>query len=798
MPKDLTNVNPFELVERPDPSFQPPLPQQYRPAFDDDVGEPRSGNLRRYLDAVLRHKWWILVLTLAGTAAGVFAAGRVTPQYRAAATLWIETTSPQAERTGPIRPQELLESSSWIELLRSGVVLDDVVRSQRLFLSTRRPSDLSRVEDMGFEERFAPGTYRISTDRGARTFVLETAAGAVVERGAFGDAVGEELGIRWTPDLSTFPTDRYVEFQIQPPREVANELSEELEAALDRNGNFLRLSLEGEYPERVAGTLTAIVERYVEVAADLKRARLDELVTLLEDQLDYSERRLRNAEMALEDFRVQTVTLPSERSTPVSPGLQITRDPVFDNFFQMRVDLEQVRRDREMITRALGGGGVSTEALGAIGSVQGSAEMVAALEELTQKRSELRALRYRYTDEHPPVRRLLGEIATLENQTIPTLARQVLAELATQETQLQGRIASASAELEQIPPRAIEEARLTRSVESADNLYTTLLRRYEEARLSAASSIPDVRVLDRAVVPREPLRDQKPQIILLAFVGSLGLGILGAILRDRLDPRLRYPDQVTDGLGLTILAGIPNLNSRRGFFGRDNSSQAQEAFRTLRLGLMHAYGSAGPLVTTVTSPGPGDGKSFVSANLGRAFSDIGKRTLVIDGDTRRGRLHDLLKTERKPGLIDVLRNGGAPVADCVRATTHANLFLLPSGSRIQEGPELLSSKEMRDLILDLRSEFDVIIVDSPPLGAGIDPFALGTLTGSMILVLRTGETDRTLADAKLELLSRLPIRLLGAVLNGVPAAREYRYYAYTPGYETHDEDEAATPALIPH
>lgn len=350
-------------------------------------------------------------------------------------------------------------------------------------------------------------------------------------------------------------------------------------------------------------------------------------------------------------------------------------------------------------------------------------------------------------------------------------------------------IGSASQELEEIPPRAIEEARLTRRVQIAENLYTTLQGRYEEARLAAVSSIPDVRILDRAVVPQRPAgEDQRPLIILMALAGSLGLAILGAILRDRTDRRLRYPMQVTHEMGLPILGAVPHVEKKNGRIDED-AVQALEAFREVRLSLAHAYGAAGPLLVTITSPGAGDGKSFIASNLALGLAELGRRTLLIDGDIRRGDLHRLFDCPRKPGLTDyLLRN--ARRDEVIRPTAYPSLSVIGSGTRIQEGPELLGSAAMGQLLASIRSQYDVILIDSAPLGAGVDPFVLGTLTGNMLLVFRTGATDREMALAKLELLDRLPIRILGAVLNDVPrsgAYQRYYHYSYLSGYEARDE-----------
>jgi tyrosine-protein kinase Etk/Wzc len=203
-------------------------------------------------------------------------------------------------------------------------------------------------------------------------------------------------------------------------------------------------------------------------------------------------------------------------------------------------------------------------------------------------------------------------------------------------------------------------------------------------------------------------------------------------------------------------------------------------------------------MATVTSPGPGEGKSFVVSNLALAFADAGHRTLLLDGDVRRGELHRLLDMRRKPGLTDLLQ-GTVPRDDVIQKTRYESLWFVGGGTRMHSAPELLSSPALAQFLLSLRSSYDVILVDSPPLGAGVDPFILATATGSLLLVMRTGVTDRELAEAKLDMLDRLPVRVLGAILNDVQPGGAYRYYGYqyyVEGYETQDEasEKAASPS----
>jgi capsular exopolysaccharide synthesis family protein len=243
-----------------------------------------------------------------------------------------------------------------------------------------------------------------------------------------------------------------------------------------------------------------------------------------------------------------------------------------------------------------------------------------------------------------------------------------------------------------------------------------------------------------------------------------------------MDRRFRYPEQATEELGLAIAGTVPRLTPNRGGeFQVELMSQVVEAFRTLRLAVRYDFPPNGPVVLAVSSPSTDDGKSLVASNLALAFASAGSRTLLIDGDVRCGALHSTFDIPVTPGLVEYLCND-AGVDSVVKSTSSENLFLLPRGTRANRAPELLVSDKMSALIQMARKEFDVVIIDSPPFIAGVDAFALGALAGSILVVLRQGFSDRKLAAAKLAVVDRLPIRILGAVINSVPAGGSYRYY----------------------
>ncbi len=759
--------------------------------FSDATADNPGFDLRRYWSAILRYRWWVLLGTGLGLAGGFVAGRQLSPQYSVQATVWIDAPSKRQQDAsrGPIQQGQLVEAYAWVNLLRSYAVLDEVVRQLRLYIAPGSAADKLALASFDVAAQFRPGSYRLAVAKDGNSFTLMGAGGIVLQRGVPGDAVGSALGFRWTPPRTALPPGVTVSFSLVTPRDAAQGLAEGLGVRLDEAGTFMRLELAGTDPYAIAATLNAVTQRLVVVAAELKRVKLKELTRILNEQLTTAARNLHDADAALESFRVKTIILPSEQSTPVAPGLEATRGPAFKNFFEMRIEREQLRRDGEAVRRVLAqvpDSGLAVGGLEVIGTVQRSSELTEALRELTTKQAELRALRYRYTEEHQAVRRFEADIATLQRRTIPALAGVLLEQVGTRERVLDSLVRSAGHELQLIPQRAVEEARLRREVAIAENLYTTLQQRYEEAQLAEASTIPDVQVLDAAIAPHQPTRNAAPRLLLLGVFSGFGLSLMGAILIDRFDRRFRYPPQVTREMGLPILGAVPQIRRGRHEVDGDDTRQVVEALRTLRLNLIHAYGGVGPLVFTITSPGPGDGKSFLSGNLARAFADAGPRTLLIDGDTRRGVLHRVLKLARKPGLTDHLA-GVAPLDAIVQHTDHPGLDFIGSGTRKEDAPELLASPAMEELITSARASYRVILVDSPPLSAAGDPFLLATVTRNLVMVLRAGTTDRHLALAKLDLLDRLPVRVLGAVLNDVVPEGAYRYYRYSAGYAAEDE-----------
>ncbi len=744
-------------------------------------------------------------MTLLAGAGGIFGAGRfLHPQYEAQTTIWIDRGSREGTAT-PLTSAPLFDAQGWVQLLLSNTVVDTVVIQRHLWVGARA-ADSVLFGSVRPAAVLRPGQYQLHIGTNGTDYSLADADGQMVEHGTVGDSIGRSIGLLWSPPSAAFTAGGTYMFAVVLPQAAANGLAGALQPSINESGSFLGVRLAGTNPAATASTLNAIATRYVQVANRMQQERLAEVSSVLAKQIQYADQSLQSAEQQLQAFRVRTITGPQSQVTGNGSNGPAASDvspdaAVLAQFHGLKTRLDSLRSDRAALAQLLSAApqtGISVAAFQAVPAVQQTPRLVAALNDLTDAQNRLRAMQVRYTGAYPAVQALNAQIASLSDTTIPRLTQGLMDRLGASAAGLTAQVAQQADTLRALPPQATEQARLMRSVALATSLYESLEQRSSEAQIAMASSGGNVHVLDLAVPPLSPTKNTAPRIVAFALVAGLSLGLVLAILLDRLDPRFRHPSQVTGEMGLAILATIPHVKSAEREPAVDADPALREAVRGLRMNVAYAYGAAGPVTITLTSPGSRDGKSFVSLNLARAFAEGGARTLLIDGDVRRGTLHHRFRVARKPGLTDYLHDG-LDLDRVIRATPLDGVHLIPSGTHSHDAPELLASPAMRTLMADLRERFDVIVCDSPPLSAGIDAFALGVATGNMLLVLRTGVSDREMAHSKLDVLKRMPVRLLGAVLNDVPRTAPYAYYSnYLPGYETASERRTAvTKTLTP-
>ncbi len=783
-------------------------PGAYAPAAYRGGGGGEEGSgvdagqlISRLVGALNRFKWLILLLALVGAGIGVVLGRMVDPQYQVQSTLLV---SSGGGRAGPVQPDQEIERQGWVDLLQSYAIADSVVLRLALYLEPDQAGDTLVFRNFQLDrqaQRFIPGEYRLEI-AGPR-YTLRDKVGFVNESGVVGARIGQSAGFAWQPTRAALGSDRTIKFLVRTPREASNGVLRRLQVQFNEGSNLILLRLAGTAQQKPSQTLNAWAEQFVSLSTQLKTGRVTGYSTILRAQLADADRKLRETERIYQQFRTNAITLPSEgiSAKPLGQGeVAVLRDPAVDRFFADGAQLNQVRADRkelERLQRQTTATNTPVEAMLSVPTVNQDPAAVTlrnSLQELVQRQSELRLLREVFTDSYPTTTKpKLEVLRTLQGTTIPAQLNLVLAELRKREQGLSASTAQAEGLLQGIPARTTQQEALRREVDAASTLYTSLRQRFAEAELAERSLAPDVRVLDAAVMPLEPQGNTAPRLFATALVAALGLGLGLAVLLDRMDRRFRYPSQATNDLGLQVLGVVPQIKQDRRQTP-EQAGQIVEAFRAIRMNVRYASMPIEKVVLTITSPGPGDGKSLVAANLALSFAEGGWRTVVIDGDLRRGALHATFGLESGPGLIEYLE-GTSLLAEIVQQTgQHENLHVVAGGQRHRRAPELLATPRMQQLIAALSAEYDAIIVDTPPLGAGTDAYAIGTATQNMAIVLRTASTDLKLAKAKLEVLDQLPVAVIGAILNEVNAeAADYQYFAYDPDYTVLEEPAESAP-----
>jgi receptor protein-tyrosine kinase len=347
--------------------------------------------------------------------------------------------------------------------------------------------------------------------------------------------------------------------------------------------------------------------------------------------------------------------------------------------------------------------------------------------------------------------------------------------------------AALSKELQQLRTRVFDSrGQLAGTMDTNRQFYDVLSRRADEARLAAAVTQSNIRLVGPAQAPPRPSRPNIPVNLAIGLFGGLALGIAWAMLREQTDTVLRTPGEASAWLTLPELGVIPragkhglsalgsgNAVSRtepeRALL-EDAASGTAEAFRaTLASVLASGRNGDAPRILLVTSPCPTDGKTTVVSNLGIALAEIGRKVLLIDADLRRPRLHRIFDQANSWGLSDLLREKNAvedlPLEALVKKTAVPQLYLLPGGTSSDNIFALLWSSRMARLLPRFRDEFEYVLVDAPSCLEFADARILGRHAEALLLVLRADRTRMANARAAVRRLSLDRIPVMGAILN---------------------------------
>ena len=414
--------------------------------------------------------------------------------------------------------------------------------------------------------------------------------------------------------------------------------------------------------------------------------------------------------------------------------------------------------------------------------LQQSVDIEAKINELKAKEGEVAT---RFTKEHPAYQSLLRQKGSLIEQK-----------------------RSLDSQIKELPETQQEILRLMRDVEVTQQIYIGLLNKTQELRILKAGTVGSVRIIDRALVQPSPIKPKKPLIAVIAAV----LGAMGAVgivlLRALLNKGIESPDKLEEQ-GVAVYATVPlsekqvkanrlvNLKQRRASKQKntaapipllameDPTDLAIEALRSLRTSLHFAMMDADNKVLMITGPSPAVGKSFISANLGVVLAQTGQRVLVIDADMRKGHLHRYFQSTNTAGLSGYL-SGQTNKDDIIQSSGIDKLDFIARGKAPPNPSELLMHERFRTLMDSLSEDYDLILVDTPPILAVTDAAIVGQLAGSSLLVTRFGVNSVKEVDAALTRFAQNKVEIKGAILNCMErrATNEYGYYAYEYGKTT--------------
>ncbi len=359
--------------------------------------------------------------------------------------------------------------------------------------------------------------------------------------------------------------------------------------------------------------------------------------------------------------------------------------------------------------------------------------------------------------------------------------------------QAQERSLSASLDLQKqqaldLDRKAINYGTLQRNAATDRGVFETLLQRAKETGLATELKAGNVRILDEAELPRKPIWPDTTRGVPVVLVASLCLALAAAFAAEGLDRRIKSPDEIRTRLGAPLIGLVPMIHAKGAYPSIESGAPANfiEAFGDLRSAVLLTGGPHPARHIVVASARPREGKTLVASNLAIALAHSGKRVLLADVDLRRPRLHTVFDVPLEPGLADSLA-GRLPVEATIQATSVAGLSVLPAGVPDGNPGALLASTAFKAFVDSLGDNFDLVVLDSPPVLAVGDAAVAAAAASAVVFVVDAQSTPRQAAVAALERLDTIGVDILGIVLNQVNLDGHPHYYQpyYSSEYESY-------------
>ena len=542
---------------------------------------------------------------------------------------------------------------------------------------------------------------------------------------------------------------------------------------------------------------TEFVQQNIESRLTMTQQTSDWLVRELEGM----RLKLEGSEGALQQYARQNGLLYTDGKENVSE----------EKLRQVQADLSKAQTDRlAKQSRYSVARSATADAVPDVVTDVGLRDLTFKLTDLRRQKAELDAT---FKPDYPKSKRIRAEIAEVEaardlqrKAILDRIANEY--EEAQQNEKLLARAYSAQSQLvTQDSEKAIQYGILKREVDANQQIYEAMLQRVKESNIASAMKPSNIRIIDHAKLPRVPYKPKLPLNAALGFLAGGLAAMAGIVIHGRADRRLQVPGDASLLLNLPELGVIPTTERQRitprskgapklltsaqrdganefaSFtLSSDQSSLVADSFKGVLASILFA-GEAGkrPQVLVIASAGPGEGKTTTCANLAHAVAQVESKVLIIDADLRRPRLHDIFGVKNEGGLADLLRErtlNEALASVLVRPTEFPNLHVLTSGES-DTAAKLFFSSSMPSLIAWCRKNYEMVIIDTPPMLLTPDARMLGPISDAVLLVVRAGQTTRDAALAARQRFAEDRTRILGVILNDWdPRSSHGGYYAY--------------------
>lgn len=588
-----------------------------------------------------------------------------------------------------------------------------------------------------------------------------------------------------------------------------------LKVALSQNTRIIEVHYRSPDPQMAANVVNTLMQTYVE---NNYKARFESTM----QASDWLTKQLVDLQMKVETDEEKLVRYQKEHEILGTDEKQNIIMSKLDELNKALTEAESDRMDKEALYRLVESGDPDAIAASSSSVTQGPSSQSASvlLDNLRTKQVDLKIqvadLSTQFGPSYPKLTQLNNQLKEVDAQ-IQAEMRKIAATLRGQyttalqrENMLHAALEKQKQEANKLNESAIEYSMLKRDVDASRQLYEGLLEKLKEAGVAAGLKSNNFRIVDNARPPAGPIEPDIPRNLLFGIVLGLASGVGLAFALEALDSTVRTTEQAQLISGLASLGMIP-LGSKSTREGSNPKrlvlttsreavelvtqvrpqSQMAESYRALRTSLLLSSLGAPPKVIMITSALPQEGKTTTSINTAVVLAQKGVRVLLIDGDLRRPSIHKTLGMGPHSGLSNVLTGSTTLDEAIVRSTVLPNLFVLPAGTPPPNPAELLASSNMRDVLLQLREQYDHIVIDTPPSLSVTDAVVLSPRADAVILVIRSGQTSKQALRRSRDILFQVNAKLVGVLLNAVDLSSPdyYYYYEYQGKYAGYYRDE---------